>query len=412
MDLNLLSLIIKIGIGLKNLRFSLVFRGGDYSISDEIPDSELSLEEEFAQSKKVTYEDKSQYYTKGNRFYKKPSLKQIKAQESESEKGFITATDKWFHSLKHPKHDTGYESVDNSLNYIVGGLAKNGLVSFMNVVFSPGFGYTVAILASLALFSTPFGPGIATAAFLVSIGTVAFGVYRKVDMSMKLDKVKEERIILDEMSRVQKEIDVLIANSPELSSKLIPQHKTNDLKLKYTHAEGADFVLTEHGLSIAVNVGLSIATLNPIALLVTFFGMSTGYAGIGVMRREYQERYYHLVNHNNDIKASIGLKIDPEHQGENNKQLANKLAELRQSRDAIKSLASHGSNTFTYKDYQVALGHTPKITVPTATHSFDQSFEQFFNTSFSWASNNRLFTPFIRSTNDVQKFSEAKHENS
>lgn len=399
---------VKFLLALKNFRFSLIFGGEDYSMkSEDNPEGEAlsykeKLKRELEQSSTKLYSHTDAYY-KGSRkadreaaqFYKRPSRKKL-IELGEP----LTASDEFLYSVRrYPGKDSFFYPMFKNIAFL------------MNITFSPGFGYVVGILASLAFLASPLGWYVGATGLVISISTVAFTVYRQVNLYRDLERIKEERILLDEVKKTDDSINSLLETHPHLKLLILQNNPQGAFVNKeYTHANAMKFILTNNGAIIATNLALSIASLNPISLLLTFLGCSTGYASMGTMHKTYQDRVVMLTNHNNEIKHAVGIKYEGIEPGTQNQSIAQKLGEMRQMKAALEAVKDIRDPAESARTFQAALATEPVIVSKCTEKSFSKSLEHFLDHGLSWSGHNRLFTPFLRDARTYNTHSEETYQ--
>ncbi|MCE2991737.1 MAG: hypothetical protein LW825_02260 [Candidatus Jidaibacter sp.] len=376
---------------LKNVRYNLIFTGQDYSqvesedISNTLTDAESKILKEagveLSKEELAFHGDLKKNNAIRNTGKKSKALKEQRDELSKQKtldgaidktQASVTQSEAFLNSIKNLEIDTETKLFGKwRVGRYIGWITEP-----MNIVFSPTFGRVAALVASFTVMLTPLGPAVGGVCLAISLLSLAYDVYRNTNNYRKLNAMREERVLLDEIKKVSGELGTKLPPDLQTSTEVGMKRKNPDL-LKAT-----SYVMRGAFANMAITTGLAVATLSPYSVMASMFMMITGYSNTTAMYYQYNKRVAYLHNANALTKAELGLEKDDD--------LADRLMKLRCYKAATERETEPEKIASAYDDNlkkaQVCEKLTPRL-------SFMGDVWKVLKHGLSWKRANNMFTP-------------------
>jgi hypothetical protein len=374
---------------LKNVRYNLIFTGQDYSqvesedISNALTDAESKILKEagveLSKEELAFHADLKKNNAIRNTGKKSKALKEQRDELSKQKtldgaidktQASVTQSEAFLNSIKNLEIDTETKLFGKwRVGRYIGWITEP-----MNIVFSPTFGRVAALVASFTVMLTPLGPAVGGVCLAISLLSLAYDVYRNTNNYRKLNAMREERVLLDEIKKVSGELGAKLPPDLQTSTEVGMKRKNPDL-LKAT-----SYVMRGAFANMAITTGLAVATLSPYSVMASMFMMITGYSNTTAMYYQYNKRVAYLHNANALTKAELGLEKDDD--------LADRLMKLRCYKAAVEQDPENIEQAYkgNLEKAQACEKLAPRL-------SFMGDVWKVLKHGLSWKRANNMFTP-------------------
>lgn len=427
---NLFGFAVSGGIALKNFRFTIIYQGEDFRINHkhcliEVPEDEVEVRNT---QNKANYEDRKLKFTLLNpkKKFREP-LHRIKAGDFVDRHGNLVVTadgtiinrrllmNAEYEAYKTPVRDKAPLTESESFIKKVSETKYVGptLAYLLQTLFSPSFGYIITAASSIAVFFTPLGPIVGAGLFAASLGALAFNIYRDVKKTQQTRDVQEEKLLLNKIDDARSATNKLIEQNPELARELGLKTATtgesiNLRKHTYSEAQAASYIIAGQAVPNTIGLATTIASLNPVAILLQLLGVVTGNSQLGRLYKEYKDQMVGTINRNRELADKLGLPIanhKKDKPGMYNDMLADQCAA-----DKAKLMAFEAMLKTDLKDYsdhakanlfnELQLGFYEKLKEqikPVERPGFLRDTINTIATGFTWTKINRNLNPMVAS---------------
>ncbi len=422
--------IIKGVWSLKNIRFALIFKGQDFAQTEgDEPLTEdnvwFALTE--AERKHINNNPHLQKHWDESSLAEKVFYVELKRNKATNAAGIpttpvTTQSEEFLEFIRTLKYESEYFGTLNIGRYI------GWITPIMNFAFSPTFGRIVALVAAGAIMATPLGYTVGAIGMSIALLSLAYDTYRYVDKYRELNRVKEEKVLLDEIKKVSEEIEQSRGLGETAFDKINVMATASGLvinpnKTKPSLIDAATYVAQNNFANMITATVLSVATLSPIAIMASMFMMITGYSAATAIYGQFNNRFVYLCNANAIAKAELGLEGDLA-PGNDIEYLRKRLSHLRCYNLAVKEVMQDPEakkETFNTEylrtrlaeafEYHVLVSEKANSEAAVERPSFLADTWTLLKDGISWEDINRRFTPSFMEADVMSHYSNETFEN-
>jgi len=289
----------------------------------------------------------------------------------------------------------------------------NAVARASDVAFSFLTMKLLGVLGAALMLTSPFGVGVGAVLMVLSLGAAVTNTYTYIRDHQSVNKVRDERAIIEDIQDELKELEEHKKKHPELADIIdarinITQDSSKSIAFKNVNPlDSALTIFRDNGVNDIASLGLAIASLNIFSMAFKTFSLIGSYSAFTYMRHDFVQSVSDAKSYNNIIRSNCGINKNMSRD-----ELVNLLDDLYKMNRLISNHDKKyiGTNEIDTHKFNDVLNNNKNAILNKRDVSFFNSTKDIFRNGYSWSFLGMELTATLQKTEVKDHYGKERFE--